>query len=201
VKAAGPLDRNCVAVTLLLHHLDDRDVRQTMVRQWSEEHEHMCSTFPPDARAYGKLFTPAGWNALADVMPAALADHDDDWLQRSLDVPGYWVDMYTRRSRSGDTQFANNKADAIRRFGIGEFNTAYVRALATVGLSRGLTEGTVYRAGTAAEPRQRCSELEGQPVSLQCLIDDHRCYFPQPREPVAVPIPFGPNCHHSVTLR
>jgi hypothetical protein len=114
---------------------------------------------------------------------------------------GYWHPTYPRLNRSGTYSDVNyNKPDAVRRLAMTEFNTAYVRAVATVGLRRSFQTGELYRAGDAEEKRARCVEREGQQVPLQGLLDDFRCYFPGPVLPTALPLPAGPNCHHSIRL-
>jgi hypothetical protein len=185
---------------LTFHHLDDIDVRSTMVDQWNAEHVVICRDFGPRDRPYGKLLTESGWAAVAVAMPTALASKTDDWLQNEMSSTDYWVQSYQRRNRSGTWSDVNyDKEDAVRRFALTEFNTAYVQAVATVGLNRGHSVGTIYRAGTAEEKRSRCTEAEG-PVSLTKLIDDFRCYFPGPPAASAMSVPNGPNCHHSVLV-
>lgn len=188
-------------VGLLLHHLDDDDVRQVQTEHWQTEFANLCGRYGLDQRPYGKLLTPAGWDALARVMPEALSLHTDDWLAEQMSDLSYWKPTYMRRNRSGTYSDVNyNKPDAIRRLALTEFNTAYVQAVAMVGLQRGFTTGELYRAGDAAERRARCVDMEGQQVPLRGLLDDFRCYFPGPSSPTALPVPAGPNCHHSVRL-
>lgn len=187
---------------LVLHHLSYAGVRDAMVAQWSEEYETVTRDYPPDGRPYGKLFSASGWRLLAEVMVEALTDHDDDWLQGQLGIEGNWLPTQTRRTKnSGQTEVNYNKADAARRFALTEFNTAYVRAVATIGLSAGEQTGVVYRAAEAVVERGRCSEAEELPIGLQGLLDDHRRYFVDGTIPeTSLPIPFGPNCHHSIRI-
>lgn len=187
---------------LLFHHLEYPSVRATMVEQWSEENETVCRDYAPDSRPYGKLFSDEGWRVLPAVMIEALREHNDDWLRDQIGVEANWIPKQMRRTRSGGyTEVNYNRPDAARRFALTEFNTAYVRAVATVGLRGGEEFGVVYRAGDAQIERARCTDAEEQAISLRSLIDDHRRYFHDGEVPdTSLPIPFGPNCHHSVRI-
>lgn len=186
---------------LLFHHLGYPGVRETMARQWSEEYDTLCRDYAPGDRPYGKLLSDEGWRTIATVMAEALGEHDDDWLQDQIGPEVNWVPTQMRRSKGGYTEVKYNKQDAARRFARTEFNTAYVRAVATVGLRESEEFGVIYRAADAAVERARCTEAEGRQISLRGLLSDHRRYFFAGEvADSTLPIPFGPNCHHSVRV-
>jgi hypothetical protein len=182
------------------HHLEDADVRQTMVELWSAEWEDMHSSGHPRG-CYGKQLTDEGWENYGSVMPVALSEQDDDWLRAEMADPAFWMPKYPRRKpKGGFTMVEYNKRDALERLCFGEFNIAYIRGLATTLLVRGETECIVYRADLAYEPRGECSEWEGEQFPLQDVVDGHRIrYWPLGQgQQGAFSIPTGPNCHHSI---
>jgi hypothetical protein len=187
---------------LRLLHLGEPDVREAMVLHWSAEWSQLVDR--PDRReCYGKALTDEGWDVFGDVMPEALAEHDDDWLYDRMDHAAYWVTRLPRRGRGGHgwTTYAVNRPEHLRRLCLGEFNVAYVRGLAQALLQRGETHAEIYRAGDAVEPRSECSSWEGSPVPLQQIIGGHRArYWPPPGDPGAWSLPTGVNCHHSIRV-
>jgi hypothetical protein len=170
-----------------------------MVRAWSEEREDLLANWTP-GQCYGKQLTSAGWIAFEQLMPEALADHDDDWLVERMGDSIYRMTQMERRKPKGGVTLVNyNKRDALERLCLGEFNIAYVRGLARVLSARGETSCIVYRANAAAEERAECTAWEGQPFPVQQVLDGHRVrYHPPPGQRLAWSVPSGPNCHHSI---
>lgn len=184
---------------LYYYHLDDPDVRRRSVDLWQEELDELQRDYPRDRWPYGKLLTDAGFEAFLRAMPEALLDRDDEWLRRQMSDEAYWQPYLRRRIKSGYTQVDYNKPEAIAKLTIGEFDTAYVRGLASTLLDRGEVQALVYRAGEAAEKRTTyCTQLEESPVDLEQLLRDHRANYWPTRRSGARPIPSGPNCHHSI---
>jgi hypothetical protein len=186
-------------VALLLHHLQEPDVRAAMIGAWLEEWDEL-EAGGRRQECYGKRLTPEGWAAFADAMPTALMSHDEDWLIDRMQSASHWNPYELRRVRGGGVRAVNyNKRAAVHQLCVDEFNIAYVRGLARALLSRGDTHATVYRAGLAAEPRAECSAWEGQLVPLERVLNGHRARcFPPPGVRSAWSIPSGPNCHHSL---
>jgi hypothetical protein len=180
------------------HHLDDYDVRAATKERWSEEWTGLAN-WPPGS-CYGKQLNAAGWEAFARAMPAALAEHDDEWLRGQMSDIGYWDTHLVRKTKNGETLVDYNKEEAARKLCLGEFNIAYIRGVATALLLRGESECEAYRADGAYQPRGECSGWEGQAFSLQGVIDGHRArYWPPGKgDPRAFSLPSGPNCHHSI---
>lgn len=181
-------------------HLHEPDVRESMVLHWSAEWSELVDR-PDRTDCYGKPLTDVGWDAFGEVMPRALAEHDDDWLVVRMDDPRYWHARLPRRGRGGRgwTSYAVNRGEALRRLCHGEFNVAYIRGLAHALVERGETHAVVYRAGPAVEPRSECSGWEGREVPLADVIAGHRVrYWPAPGRASAWSLPTGVNCHHSI---
>lgn len=182
------------------YHLDDPEVRARSANLWEEERQKLQRDYPRDQWPYGKLLTEQGLEVFLEAMPKALRDRDDEWLRETMGSETYWQPYQRRRKpKGGYTQVDYNRADALSRLTIGEFNTAYVRGLTSTLLDRGETSGLVYRAGEAAEERTTyCTQLEDSLVELEQLLHDHRANYWPTRRSDARPIPSGPNCHHSV---
>jgi hypothetical protein len=160
-------------------HLGEPDVRESMVMRWSAEWAEIVDR-PDRTECFGKALTLSGWDAFGAVTPEALAEHDDDWLYDQMDRADYWVARLQRRARGGRgwTSYAVNRPEHLGRLCFGEFNRAYVHGLAHALLDRSETDCVIFRAGSAAEPRSRCSAWEGTVVPLQQVIDGHRALAP-----------------------
>jgi hypothetical protein len=181
------------------HHLDEEDVRAEMVGAWQEEWADLSANWPR-AQCYGKQLTDAGWAKFEQVMPEALAIHDDDWLAAQMAPAEYWQDTLTRPAKGGGVTIVEyNKRDALEKLCFGEFNIAYIRGLAKALLARGETTCTVYRANPAYVPRGECSDWEGQAFPVADVVAGHRArYHPPPGDRHAFSVPSGPHCHHSI---
>jgi hypothetical protein len=181
------------------HHLDEDDVRAAMVRLWNLENEQLViSGRRPEC--YGPDLLEPGWVEWEHAMPLALGERDDEWLVEQMSEPAFW--RPTREFlRSGKviTQRVNVEHVAAV-LGRGEFNTAYVRGLATALLARGETECAVYRADSAYEPRPECLALEGRCFPLEDILAGHRAHYwpPESIRSDALSIPTGFGCHHSI---
>jgi hypothetical protein len=92
-----------------------------------------------------------------------------------------------------------NVAQATGRLCLSEFNTWYVRGLATRLLEEGVTHCQAYRAAIPKWEPGECSTHEGQIYTVQEIYDGHRRrYWPEPGDTTATSIPFGPGCHHTI---
>jgi len=180
----------------IYHHLDQPDVRESMVELWQRDWKQITSIGHP-RECYGKDLTDLGWAEFETAMPLALAEGTDDSLSADMQAPGYWRAKRPHR-RYGETNY--NHAQARELLCYGEFNVAYIRGLAHALIARGETECVVYRADSAYQPRGECSKWEGQRFTLQAVIDGHRARYWPPGEgdSVAFSIPTGYNCHHSI---
>lgn len=180
-------------------HLDDEGVRAEMVLRWLEERDELA--LRPDGReCYGRRLTDEGWDALGELMPRALADHDDLWLLEQLDVLAYWRPFELREGQDGTvSKLYYNKRDALIELSLREFNVAYIRGLSYELLARGESHALVYRAGGAPEARSECASWEGTLVPLEQVIGGHRArYWPPPGDAGAWSLPAGVGCRHSI---
>jgi hypothetical protein len=181
------------------HHLDEPDVRTAMVELWCAENEQLLIS-GRRAECYGADLLEPGWVKWEHAMPAALGEHEDDWLVEQMSEPAFWRATRPRRLKSGGISTQRVNLGFITNLLCrGEFNTAYVRGLATALLERGETECLVYRADDAYQPRPECLALEGRTFPLLEVLEGHRAhYWPPPGDPAAFSIPTGFGCHHSI---
>lgn len=180
------------------HHLDEPDVRAAMVEFWTTENDTLLAS-GRRAECYGADLIEPGWAAWEEAMPAALAEHDDEWLLAQMLDPSYWR-ANRPPTRPGYKPPRVNVQWAANLLCLGEFNIAYVRGLAEVLIARGETECVVYRAEGASEPRCECTAWEGQSFALRDVIDGHRARYwpPEAGSETAFSVPSGFNCHHSI---
>lgn len=111
-----------------------------MLELWRVENEELVSSgLRQDC--YGADLVDAGWQAWDNVMPEALANHDDDWLVDQMLDPSFWRSHRPRKLKSGGySQSRVSPSWASKLLCLGEFNIAYVRGLSEVLLSRGEKE-------------------------------------------------------------
>ncbi len=179
---------------LVYHHLDEDDVRRSMLTGWEEERQELIAG-GVERDCYGKDLTDQGWEAFLEAMPTALEKQTDVWLAAQMEVIDYWQpERWDKRGR-----WVNyNKPQALEIL-CGEFNIAYVRGLARTLQAEGQEECEVFRAGPAIEKRRECTAWEGQTFPVQQVLDGHRArYWPPPGNREAWSLPTGVGCHHSI---
>jgi hypothetical protein len=146
-----------------------------------------------------KAVSEEGLKAFPMLMRSAIESGDEGSLGDALNDPGYWLptEEYVRSGVTRERQ--RNIRQAAERLALTEFSTWYVRGLARRLLNEGIPKCQVYRA---AEPKWvpgTCAEHEGLVVDIQVVYDGHRAkYWPEPGNPDAFSIPFGPGCHHVI---
>ncbi|HET7509686.1 MAG TPA: hypothetical protein VFJ65_05485 [Solirubrobacterales bacterium] len=180
---------------LTYHHLEEKDVRKTMLASWEKERQQMIAS-EQERGCYGKDLNEDGWQAFLEAMPVALEKETDTWLAAQMQEIDYWQpERWDKRGR----WVRYSKEQALEILCIGEFNIAYIRGLALTLQAEGEEECQIYRAGTALEKRRECTEWEGQQFPVQQVLDGHRArYWPPPGNPNAWSLPTGPGCHHSI---
>jgi len=147
----------------------------------------------------GKGLTPAGRAAFPDLMRQAIKSGDPSSLAAALDRREYWYEKETYLRKGVPSERKVNAAQAASRLAIGEFNTWYVRGVAKRLLDEGVAECEVCRAMEPKWEPGDCAQHEGMIVSVQEVYDGHRvCYWPEPGNPSALSVPFGPGCHHVI---
>ena len=182
------------------HHLEDPEVRESMVALWNAENAELLAG-GNRGECYGQDLVDAGWEQWEKAMPAALAEHDEEWLTHQMLDPSYWRSHRPRILKSGRvSQQAVSPRWVAPFLSRNEFNIAYIHGLSATLLQRGQGECEVYRADSAYEPRGECSAWEGQRFSTQEIFDGHRARYwpPEAAVPSVLSVPSGPNCHHSI---
>ncbi|HSL83080.1 MAG TPA: hypothetical protein VLF66_09900 [Thermoanaerobaculia bacterium] len=135
-----------------LEYVDlDRDVRQAMVAEISKD-------IASESYYRSKVLTDAGHDAWPDLLRAAAASHDDDWLAEELQREGILLSDTT--TKSGPKQV--NIAAASARLAEGQFNRYYMQAICVVAMASGEDEVEIYRARESENPRSKSAELIGQ---------------------------------------
>jgi len=147
-----------------------------------------------------RVLTPEGEAAFVGIMEAHLVGGTEATLTLALSQSRYWVETGTRYTRRGPVSFFMPAVERARVFGLTEFNTWYVRGLCRSLMDEGITDCVVYRAEPAYEPRGECLEIEGLALKVEDVYHGHRArYYPEDtKDPHALSIPVGPNCHHSI---
>ena len=150
-----------------------------------------------------KVLTPAGEAVFVGIMEEHLANGTEATLMVALSPPRYWVEHGVRNTKKGPVPYFLPSAQRARVFALTDFNTWYVRALCRVLMEAGIADCEAYRAEVAYEPRGECANLEGQILSVAEVYQGHRArYHPEgSKDPDALSIPVGPNCHHSIRRR
>ena len=147
----------------------------------------------------GRGLSDVGCAEFSGLMRHAIRSGNEETLIASLFNPSYWnpTEIYVRGGIKRERQV--NIHQTAERLGLTEFNTWYVRGLA----KRLMDAGVIYcQAYRAAEPRwepNECSEHEGRLFLVEEIYKGHRAkYWPEPGNPSAIAIPFGPGCHHTI---
>jgi hypothetical protein len=147
----------------------------------------------------GKGLTLVGCIEFSGLMRQAIRSGNEETLIASLLNSSYW---YPKESyvRSGiQRERLVNIQQVAERLGLTEFNTWYVRGLAKKLMDESVLYCQVYRASEPQWEPNECSEHEGQNFLVEEIYRGHRArYWPEPGNPSAIAIPFGPGCHHTI---
>jgi hypothetical protein len=123
---------------LVLEHLELLGLRQQMANLWEEEISDLIARPLPRAEwPFGKRLTAAGWNRFLEATREALTSHDMHWLANQMRLRHYWTRTATQHRRTGNVTVQVNAEDEATKLSHGEFNTAYVRAVALRALAEG----------------------------------------------------------------
>lgn len=170
----------------------DNTTRTYMLEAFEAEE---ASRAPYRSKALSKL----GLGVFPEAMRNAIRTETEEGMRVELTQPAYWNPTETYVLKGVVRERKINIGQASERLALTEFNTWYVRGLSTRLLAEGVEYCQAYRA---AEPRREpgeCAEHEGEVFLVQDIYDGHRArYWPEPGNPTAVSIPFGPGCHHSI---
>lgn len=146
-----------------------------------------------------KTLSGAGLTAFPDLMEVAIREGDETTLARNLSVPSFWNPTETYERQGVLRERRINVAQVAERLAITEFNTWYVRGLSGRLLDEGVARCQVYRASMPRREPAECSDHEGDVYDVLTVYDGHRArYWPEPGNPQAISIPYGPGCHHTI---
>lgn len=165
--------------------------------------DHMLAEFDVEEESAtpfrSKALSATGLAVFPELMRQAIQAGNEETLFQALNDPEYWhpTEEYVRggvpRSRR------RNIRQAAERLALTEFSTCYVRGLAKRLLDEGVEKCQVYRGGQPKWEPGECAEHEGLIASVQEVCNGHRArYWPEPGNPDALSIPFGPGCHHVI---
>ncbi|GAC1687404.1 MAG: hypothetical protein PVS3B3_09020 [Ktedonobacteraceae bacterium] len=154
------------------------------------------SSFPYRSKALSSL----GQTKFSELLQQAIRAGNEQTLITSLSIPSYWQSTETYQFKDTPRQRRINPSQAAERLGLTEFNTWYVRGLAKKFLVEGVTYCQTYRAALPRrEEHHECSRHEGKIFLVRDIYQAHRVrYWPEPGDPTAFSIPFGPGCHHTI---
>lgn len=180
---------------MIFEELNTR-TRSYMLEEFRAEQLNLATYRP-------KVLTPKGEAPFVGIMEEHLTAGNEATLTVALSPSRYWVETGTRHTRRGPVSYFLPAVERARVFGLTEFNTWYVRGLCRSLMEEGITECEVYRAETSYEPRGECLQMEGLVLNVADVYQGHRArYYPEDtKDPHALSIPVGPNCHHSVRRR
>jgi hypothetical protein len=170
----------------------DSATREYMLSEFESE-QSGGNPYPPRA------LSPQGLVAFPNLMREAIRNGNEETLKASLSVASYWNSTETY-VRDGVTRERRLDVDqAAERLALTEFNTWYVRGLARRLMDEGVAKCQAYRAAMPKWEPGECQAHEGQVFSVAQMYDGHRAkYWPEPGDPHAISIPFGPGCHHTI---
>jgi hypothetical protein len=170
----------------------DNITRQHMLKEFEKEQAEVNPYRP-------KLFAKNGISIFPDLIRDAINSGDDESLIKSLMNPDYWLAMEPYIKGGVHSLRRINIPQAAERLGLTEFNTWYVRGFAKRLIEEGIEKCQVYRGAMPRWEPAECSIHEGKIYSVQEIYDGHRArYWPEPGNPQALSIPFGPGCHHTI---
>lgn len=147
----------------------------------------------------GKGLSPAGVAAVPGLIRDALTSGTEETLIAALAHPDFWnlTEAYVRNGVTRERGV--NARQAAERLGLTEFNAWYVRGLCRRLLDEGVGECQAYRGAQPKWEPGECQEHDGQVYPVAVIHRGHRArYWPEPGDPTATSIPFGPGCHHTI---
>jgi hypothetical protein len=170
----------------------DEITRQYMLKEFEKE-QLSSNTYQP------KVLSKMGQSNFPNLVREAIKSGNEETLISSLSDPTYWnpTETYTRDGVVRERRI--NVKQAAERLGLTEFNTWYVHGLAKRFMDEGVIQCQVYRGAMPKWEPAECSVHEGKILPVKEIYDGHRArYWPEPGNPQAMSIPFGPGCHHTI---
>lgn len=170
----------------------DEITRRYMLEEFEKEQSSSNSYRP-------KVLSKVGQSNFLNLVREAVQSGNEETLIRLLSNPTYWnpTETYIRDGVVRERRV--NVQQAAERLGLTEFNTWYVRGLAKRLMDEGVTRCQVYRGAMPKWEPAECSVHEGKILPAKEIYHGHRArYWPEPGNPEAMSIPFGPGCHHTI---
>ena len=146
-----------------------------------------------------KGLSAEGRAAFPACMREAIKHGDEATLAASLTRADCWnpTEHYVRKGIHRERRV--NVRQAAERLALTEFNTWYVRGLSKRLMDEGVKHCQVYRAAIPKWEPSECQIHEGRILPVEEIYRGHRVkYWPEPGNPDAFSIPFGPGCHHTI---
>jgi hypothetical protein len=146
-----------------------------------------------------KVLTFAGLVAFPNLMREAIRTGNEQPLGSSLLRADFWNESETYIRGGVMRERRLNIQQAAERLALNEFNTWYVRGLTKRLMEEGVAQCQAYRGALPKWEPGECSTHEGQIFAVEAIYRNHRArYWPEPGNPKAASIPFGPGCHHTI---
>ncbi len=163
----------------------------------------MLSEFEAEERSStpyrSKALSPMGLEYFPSFMREAIQLGNEESLFQTLNNLDYWepLEQYLRNGILRSRQ--RNISQTAQRLALTEFSTWYVRGFAKRLLDEGVEKCQIYRGEMPKWEPGECSIHEGLVVAVLDIYRGHRVrYWPEPGDPNAFSIPFGPGCHHVI---
>ena len=147
---------------------------------------------------FGRNLSPEGRAAFPDLMREAIDTGNEETLAVALNWRKLWNEVGTYERSGVVRERRINVRQASERLALTEFNTWYVRGFAKRLIDEGVTHCQAYRAAQPKREPADCAAHEGQIFAVQQVYDGHRARYWPIANPIAVSIPFGPSCHHTI---
>lgn len=145
-----------------------------------------------------KALSARGREVFPGLIRQAIESGNEESLAQALMSPDLWnrKESYERKGIVRERDI--NVRQAAERLALSEFNTWYVRGLARRLLNEGVTTCQAYRGSQPKWEPSECSAHEGQIYSVEEIYRGHRAQYWPVENALAVSIPFGPGCHHTI---
>jgi hypothetical protein len=146
-----------------------------------------------------RVLSNAGRAMFPALVRKAIESGDEESLIASLAASSLWNRTETYVRNGVERERNVNPYQGAQRLGLTEFSTWYARGLTKRLIEEGVTHCQVYRAANPKWEPADCSSHEGLILSVEEVYRGHRArYWPEPGNPAAVSVPFGPGCHHTI---
>lgn len=146
-----------------------------------------------------KRLSSVGLEEFPKEMKKAIQEGNEETLAKALSKPEFWKKL--ENSNRGEKAYEKSisPGKAAESLSITEFNTWYVRGFARRLIEEGVELCQVYRAAPASEPRGECLAHENKVYKVKEIYNGHRIrYWHELKNPSALSIPAGTNCHHTI---